>query len=108
MVLDLLREGVRKPREPTHVHAHRKVLRSAKVLEICLSSGSAVTTFVEHLTNFAGAVALRARDSSTVNRLQHRVVDVFAEHWLDGFKVRPMSVARQLYAMRQPRREIGD
>jgi hypothetical protein len=39
---------------------------------------------------------------------QHRVVDVRTESRFDSFQVGPIAVARELHAMAQARREIGN
>lgn len=107
VVLDLLREPVRQPREPAHVHPHGEVLALGVGRRDVLRFGVALDRLLPRAGALGRAVAaLGALGSGAVQLDQHRVIDIAAERALDRVEVSLVAVAGELHAVRQPLRQI--
>ena len=108
VVLDLLRERVRKPSEPAHTHAYREVL------SFDVAGRNVFRVWISDNANFFAAGA----DSQAVSLLAFRlvaiilhepcIVHVFAECLHDGIQVRCQPVRSKLHAIRKAGRHIGN
>ena len=99
VVLDLLRERIRQPREPAHVHAHGEILtlhvRRGYVLRVRV----AFYYLRGGTENLRRAVARLGLSLPSVDLRQHCVVHIRAESILDGVQIHMVSVRRELYAV---------
>lgn len=114
VVLELLRERIRQPGEPPHLHPHGQVLALGVAGRDVLRARVARDRRLTRPDALAGAVAPLSRAGRAFGRgrrgaielHQHGVVDIVAEGVLDGFQVWAVAIAGELHAGRQPRAQV--
>src|ERR1035437_4531738 len=102
VVLDLLRERVRKPSEPAHTHAYREVLSfdvaGRNVFRVWISDNA---NFLAPSADGGAIVLLTFRLVAEV-LYELSVVHVFSECLRDGIQVSCQPVRRESHAFRKP------
>lgn len=98
VVLDLLRESVCQPREPSHAHSHGKILALDATGRDVLGVGPASNNLPLRPKTLGGAIAdlLLVR---SVDFNQHGVIDIASESALDRIKISPMAIRCELNAV---------
>src|ERR1035437_6138818 len=99
VVLKLLAESVRQPREAPHGHAHRKVLALHVAGTHVLGVG--ITAHYLHIAPDAGRrtiAALIGIDRSAEEFVQHRIIDICAKGILDSINVMAQRICGDLRA----------
>src|SRR2546428_6652205 len=107
VVLQLLTERIRQPRESAHVHTHREILPLNEARGDVVAVGIAANDLrfnSDALWRAVARVGVKRRFS--INLDQHRVVHIGTESILNRNQISPVAVGRDLYAMAKPSSQV--
>src|SRR6266508_6058773 len=110
MHLDFLAESISQPREPAHVHAHRKVLPLDKagrdVARVRVATLDGACGASESGWTIASSSRGIAASDTTIVLFNHGIIDADAECAFDRVRIPIQAISRQLHLTSQPCRHV--